>query len=75
MRTDLYIEADGENARTEAMDKIVFTMGELTDVAYPFEITVATRKTWYKRMRFWLLFAMSLIESKQRMPSSVKQRS
>lgn len=38
------------------MNKIVFTMGELVDDTYPFEITVAIRKTWYNRIRFWLFF-------------------
>lgn len=38
------------------MDKTVFSMGELTDSEYPFLITVAVKKTWYNRLRFWLFF-------------------
>ncbi len=38
------------------MNKIEFSMGELTDGGYPFLITVAVKKTWLNRLRFWLFF-------------------
>jgi len=46
------------------MSKIVFTMGDLVEGVYPMQFTVATPRTWYNRLRFWLFFKFFPFEFK-----------
>ena len=47
------------------MSKIEFSMGVLVDGIYPLLFMIATKKTWYNRLRFWLFFKFFPFEFKR----------